>query len=112
MTGEGPIECYHRKIAKKFVACEGSITGRRFYGCGEEIGNCGFIEWVDMEYREAAKKALEKLWAKYEGCRAARTMEGVDHAKVVLKLQDYLKIVDLQYKNLVVDVKKIMQQQV
>ena len=34
---EGPVECYHRKIANKFVAFEGSIIGRRFYGCGEEV---------------------------------------------------------------------------
>ena len=37
VTEEGPVECYHRKIAKKFVVFEGSITGRRFYRCGEEV---------------------------------------------------------------------------
>ena len=34
---EGPVECYHQKITKKFEAFEGSITGRRFYECSDEV---------------------------------------------------------------------------
>ena len=41
-----------------------------------------------MEYPEATKKALHKLWARYEGCCATRTKEGAHHAQVVLKLEE------------------------
>lgn len=116
---EGPVEneealflCYHLKIAKKLVAFEGNLTGRRFHGCGPELGKCGFIHWVDKEWPEAMKMALQKLWGKYEECNAARTQKWLDHADVVLKLQDKIKQLHLQYTNLVADLNKILDQQV
>ncbi|XP_048552284.1 uncharacterized protein LOC125532176 [Triticum urartu] len=52
----------HRQRAGKFVAFEGTDTGRRFIGCATEDGvNCGVLEWVDAPWPVILQRCLSKL---------------------------------------------------
>lgn len=63
---DGGRLCSHKHPVERGVAFESINTGRRFYGCPEQEGyNCG-VEWVDLEWPDALKNALRKLWDMYE----------------------------------------------
>ncbi|KAE8788876.1 hypothetical protein D1007_36993 [Hordeum vulgare] len=53
----------HGKARERFVAFEGTSTGRRFLACAEQgADNCGFFEWVDPYWPIPMQNALLKLW--------------------------------------------------
>ncbi|KAE8775351.1 hypothetical protein D1007_52130 [Hordeum vulgare] len=58
----------HGKAIERFVAFEGTSTGRRFLACAEQgADNCGFFEWVDPYWPIPMQNALLKLWPKKLG---------------------------------------------
>ncbi|KAE8793736.1 hypothetical protein D1007_31571 [Hordeum vulgare] len=54
----------HHMRPLKCVAFEGTLTGRRFYGCPvQENGvNYGVVEWVDGPWPPVLQRCLDKLW--------------------------------------------------
>nr|XP_020185124.1 uncharacterized protein LOC109770825 [Aegilops tauschii subsp. strangulata] len=81
----------HRERAGKFVAFEGTDTGRRFVGCATEDGvNCGVLEWVDAPWPvEKLKKELDSLGNQYS--------QLVDDVSKLFDYQDGQKSHDRNY---------------
>ncbi|KAF7047199.1 hypothetical protein CFC21_056150 [Triticum aestivum] len=77
----------HRQRAGKFVAFEGTDTGRRFIGCATEDGvNCGVLEWVDAPWPIILQRCLTKLWDMYHEQNLGRAQENEAHGTEVAKL--------------------------
>ncbi|XBI13113.1 hypothetical protein VPH35_139888 [Triticum aestivum] len=82
----------HRQRAGKFLAFEGTDTGRRFIGCATEDGvNCGVLEWVDAPWPVIMQRA----------------QDNEAHGIEVAKLQKELDSLANQYSQLVDDVSKL-----
>nr|XP_045090357.1 uncharacterized protein LOC109766786 [Aegilops tauschii subsp. strangulata] len=122
----------HRQRAGKFVAFEGTDTGRRFIGCAtesENIGmseyctcskehwkhmkhiddgvNCGVLEWVDAPWPVIQQRCLSKLWDMYHEQNLGRAHDNEAHGIKVAKLQKELDSLANQYSLLVDDVSKL-----
>ena len=40
------------------------LTGRRFLGCGAEVVECNYVEWIDPEHMSPQlRRALRSLWS-------------------------------------------------
>ncbi|XBH64731.1 hypothetical protein VPH35_118438 [Triticum aestivum] len=92
----------HRQRAGKFVAFEGTDTGRRFIGCATEDGvNFGVLEWVDAPWPVILQRCLSKLWDMYHEQNLGRAQDNEAHGIEVAKLQkelDSLAINELKEK--------------
>ncbi|XBI72570.1 hypothetical protein VPH35_066494 [Triticum aestivum] len=77
----------HRQRAGKFVAFEGTDTGRRFIECATEDGvNCGVLEWVDAPWPVILQRCLSKLWDMYHEQNLGRAQDNEAHGIEVAKL--------------------------
>uniref|UniRef100_A0ACD5WU87 Uncharacterized protein n=1 Tax=Avena sativa TaxID=4498 RepID=A0ACD5WU87_AVESA len=74
------LRCKHDKPLHKFVAFEGSDTGRKFLGCGCKEGMCDTFHWVDLEWPPTLQKALIRLWGMYEEEKDTRISGNVEYA--------------------------------
>ncbi|KAF7019264.1 hypothetical protein CFC21_032458 [Triticum aestivum] len=102
----------HRQRAGKFVAFEGTDTGRRFIGCATEDGvNCGVLEWVDAPWPVILQRCLSKLWDMYHEQNLGRAQDNEAHGIEVAKLQKELDSLANQYSQLVDDVSKLFDYQ-
>ncbi|KAI5009907.1 hypothetical protein ZWY2020_012044 [Hordeum vulgare] len=65
----------HGKATERFVAFEGTNTGRRFLACAEQ--------WVDEEWPEHLQNALHKLWLTYEDRKHDNRMACLEHSSTI-----------------------------
>uniref|UniRef100_A0ACD6ANV9 Uncharacterized protein n=1 Tax=Avena sativa TaxID=4498 RepID=A0ACD6ANV9_AVESA len=64
---DGEVPCDRGLKLRRYVAFEGSNTGRRFLGCTNQVGPvCKAVVRVDLEWPDALKKCLAQLWEMYE----------------------------------------------
>lgn len=76
----------HSMRPKKMVAFEGTLTGRRFLGCSEQVGvNCGVVQWVDAPWPEILQRCLEKLWETFHEQNLGRVNDKEAHEREVAK---------------------------
>ncbi|VAI23613.1 unnamed protein product [Triticum turgidum subsp. durum] len=102
----------HRERAGKFVAFEGTDTGRRFIGCATEDGvNCGVLEWVDAPWSAILQRCFTKLWDMYHEENLGRVQDKEAHEIEVEKLKKELDSLGNQYSQLVDDVSKLFDYQ-
>ncbi|VAI21492.1 unnamed protein product [Triticum turgidum subsp. durum] len=92
----------HRERAGKFVAFEGTDTGRRFIGCA--------TEWVDAPWPVILQRCLTKLWDMYHEENLGRVQDKEAHEIEVEKLKE-LDSLGNQYSQLVDDVSKLFDYQ-
>uniref|UniRef100_A0A453BYY0 Zinc finger GRF-type domain-containing protein n=1 Tax=Aegilops tauschii subsp. strangulata TaxID=200361 RepID=A0A453BYY0_AEGTS len=92
----------HRERAGKFVAFEGTDTGRRFVGCA--------TEWVDAPWPVILQRCLTKLWDMYHEENLDRVQDKEAHEIEVEKLKE-LDSLGNQYSQLVDDVSKLFDYQ-
>ncbi|KAF7044116.1 hypothetical protein CFC21_053385 [Triticum aestivum] len=93
----------HRQRAGKFVAFEGTDTGRRFIGCA--------TEWVDAPWPVILQRCLTKLWDMYHEQNLGRAQDNEAHGTEVAKLHKELDSLANQYSQLVDDVSKLFDYQ-
>uniref|UniRef100_A0A453J434 Uncharacterized protein n=1 Tax=Aegilops tauschii subsp. strangulata TaxID=200361 RepID=A0A453J434_AEGTS len=93
----------HRQRAGKFVAFEGTDTGRRFIGCA--------TEWVDAPWPVILQRCLTKLWDMYHEENVGRVQDKEAHEIEVEKLKKELDSLGNQYSQLVDDVSKLFDYQ-
>ncbi|KAM3297509.1 hypothetical protein ACQJBY_039419 [Aegilops geniculata] len=102
----------HRERAGKFVAFEGTDTGRRFIGCATEDGvNYGVLEWVDAPWPVILQRSLTKLWDMYHEENLGRVQDKEAHEIEVEKLKKELDSLGNQYSQLVDDVSELFDYQ-
>ncbi|KAF7020574.1 hypothetical protein CFC21_033656 [Triticum aestivum] len=104
----------HRQRAGKFVAFEGTETGRRFIGCATEFSdgvNRGLLEWVDAPWPVILQRCLTKLWDMYHEENLGRVQDTEAHEIEVEKLKKELDSLGNQYSQLVDDVFKLFDYQ-
>lgn len=113
LVTESDRRCFlHRQTAGKFVAFEGTDTGRRFIGCATEAGvNCGVLEWVDAPWPVIFQRCLTKLWDMYHEENLGRVQDKDAHEIEVEKLKKELDSLGNQYSQLVDDVSKLFDYQ-
>ncbi|CAM0957774.1 unnamed protein product [Alopecurus aequalis] len=96
LADDGPrtILCKCNLVPEKFVAFEGSWTGRRFLACGGQNGEtCDFVQWVDAVWPNTLAKSLSKLWEMYNEVRDGRVRDAL--ANVEKRLNDRDEIAKL-----------------
>ncbi|KAF7099773.1 hypothetical protein CFC21_101369 [Triticum aestivum] len=93
----------HRQRPGKFVASEGTDTGRRFIGCA--------TEWVDAHWPVILQRCLSKLWDMYHEQNLDRAEDNEAYGIGVAKLQKELDSLANQYSQLVADVSKLFDYQ-
>ncbi|KAF7073391.1 hypothetical protein CFC21_078387 [Triticum aestivum] len=93
----------HRQTAGKFVAFEGTDTGRRFIGCATEVMNQVFMAVM--------QRCLTKLWDMYHEGNLGRVQDKEAHEIEVEKLKKELDSLGNQYSQLVNDVSKLFDYQ-
>ncbi|KAI4976942.1 hypothetical protein ZWY2020_050549 [Hordeum vulgare] len=71
---------------------EGSVSPS---STSPEDDKCGLVEWIDPEWHEAMKNALQKIWDMYE----QSIKENESKEKVILKLQEEKKIIQEKHHN-------------
>nr|XP_020150131.2 uncharacterized protein LOC109735332 [Aegilops tauschii subsp. strangulata] len=102
----------HRQRPGRFVAFEGTDTGRRFNGCATTDGvNCGVLEWVDAPWPVILQRCLTKLWDMYHEENLGRVQDKEAHEIEVEKLKKELDSLANQYSQLVDDVSKLFDYQ-
>ncbi|CAM0912740.1 unnamed protein product [Alopecurus aequalis] len=84
-AGPRTILCKCNLVPEKFVAFEGSWTGRRFLACGGQ--------WVDAMWPNTLAKSLSKLWEMYNEVRDGRVRDAL--ANVEKRLNDRDEIAKL-----------------
>ncbi|CAM0949994.1 unnamed protein product [Alopecurus aequalis] len=101
----------HKQLPARFVAFEGTNTGRRFLACAikNEVDNCGFVSWIDPEWPSTLENALCSLWSKMEETNAARIDEKIDHALMVQNLSADKVKVEKKYNSLIAEVNKLLE---
>ncbi|KAF7039425.1 hypothetical protein CFC21_049424 [Triticum aestivum] len=101
----------HRQRPGRFVAFEGTDTGRRFIGCATTDGvNCGVLEWVDAPWPVILQRCLTKLWDMYHEEDLGRVQDKEAHEIEVEKLKELDSLAN-QYRQLVDDVSKLFDYQ-
>uniref|UniRef100_A0A453SAA8 Zinc finger GRF-type domain-containing protein n=1 Tax=Aegilops tauschii subsp. strangulata TaxID=200361 RepID=A0A453SAA8_AEGTS len=93
----------HRQRPGRFVAFEGTDTGRRFIGCA--------TTWVDAPWPVILQRCLTKLWDMYHEENLGRVQEKEAHEIEVGKLKKELDSLANQYSQLVDDVSKLFDYQ-
>ncbi|KAE8814236.1 hypothetical protein D1007_08288 [Hordeum vulgare] len=77
----------HGKATERFIAFEGTSTGRRFLACAEQgADNCGFVEWVNPYWPIPMQNALLKLWQMYEDAKAYTRSDNLNSALTIQTL--------------------------
>jgi hypothetical protein len=66
---------------------------------------CGFL-WVDLEWPEATKKAIARLWEMYDESNSAQMKKQIQCKKDVMALDEEKDEMESKYTNLMCDVKK------
>ncbi|KAI4993775.1 hypothetical protein ZWY2020_008088 [Hordeum vulgare] len=79
----------HHMRPLKCVAFEGTLTGRRFYGCPvQENGvNYGVVEWVDGPWPPVLQRCLDKLWEMFHEQNCGRVLDKEKFEKELAKLK-------------------------
>ncbi|CAM0912400.1 unnamed protein product [Alopecurus aequalis] len=100
----------HKQLPERFVAYEGTNTGRQFLACAvkNEIENCGFVAWIDPEWPDSLQYALSSLWTKVEEVNHARISAKIDHALLVKNLMDDKTKAEKKYSSLMAEVNNLM----
>ncbi|KAF7110450.1 hypothetical protein CFC21_110555 [Triticum aestivum] len=115
LVTESDLRCIlHGQRAGKFVAFEGTDSGRRFIGCATEFQdgvNCGVLEWVDAPWPVILQRCLTKLWDMYHEENLCRVQDKEAHEIKVEKLKKELDSLGNQYSQLVDDVSKLFDYQ-
>ncbi|KAE8808649.1 hypothetical protein D1007_14720 [Hordeum vulgare] len=137
MVVESEPNCIlHKQRPGKFVAFEGSDTGRRFIGCATESYlteyassqvvshlsiyvllnlhdgvNCGVVQRVDAPWPPILRRCLIKLWDMYHEQNLGRVQDNEAHEKEVAKLKKELDSLGNQYNQLVNDVSNLFDYQ-
>uniref|UniRef100_A0A453B669 Uncharacterized protein n=1 Tax=Aegilops tauschii subsp. strangulata TaxID=200361 RepID=A0A453B669_AEGTS len=93
----------HRQRPGRFVAFEGTDTGRRFIGCA--------TMWVDAPWPVILQRCLTKLWDMYHEENLGRVQDKEAHEIEVEKLKKELDSLANQYSQLVDDVSKLFDYQ-
>ncbi|KAM3197147.1 hypothetical protein ACQJBY_072684 [Aegilops geniculata] len=102
----------HRQRPGRFVAFEGTDTGRRFIGCATTDGvNCCVLEWVDAPWPVILQRCLTKLWDMYHEENLGRVQDKEAHEIEAEKLKKELDSLANQYSQLVNDVSKLFDYQ-
>ncbi|XBI74707.1 hypothetical protein VPH35_068190 [Triticum aestivum] len=102
----------HRQRPGRFVAFEGTDTGRRFIGCATTDGvNCGVLQWVDAPWPVILQRCLTKLWDMYHEENLGGVQDKEAHEIEVEKLKKELDSLANQYSQLVDDVSKLFDYQ-
>ncbi|XP_051185584.2 uncharacterized protein [Lolium perenne] len=94
----GPERCHHHLPCHKYVAFDGTNTGRRFLGCGCKDNICETVFWVDQEWPQSLKRALLQLWHSFEEEKETRISGNVEYATANYQL--VLEKRELEKKNL------------
>jgi hypothetical protein len=68
--------------------------------------NCGFVEWVDLEWPEAMQKALARLWEMYESVDNAKMEQEINHIELIFKLTKENKNLEKAYTTEEADVSR------
>uniref|UniRef100_A0A8I6YVT5 GRF-type domain-containing protein n=1 Tax=Hordeum vulgare subsp. vulgare TaxID=112509 RepID=A0A8I6YVT5_HORVV len=102
----------HGKATERFVAFEGTSTGRRFLACAEQgADNCGFVEWVDPYWPIPMENALLKLWQMYEDAKAYRRSDNLNSALTIQTLTCEKKSLEDKFQELAKHVDTLFQAQ-
>nr|XP_020164470.1 uncharacterized protein LOC109749947 [Aegilops tauschii subsp. strangulata] len=77
----------HQMRHVKRVAFEGTVTGRRFYGCPVQANgvNCGVVEWVDGPWPPVLQRCLSKLWEMFHDQNCGRVLDKEKFEKELAK---------------------------
>ncbi|KAF7057142.1 hypothetical protein CFC21_064464 [Triticum aestivum] len=101
----------HRQRPGRFVAFEGSDTGRRFIGYATTDGvNCGVLVLVDAPWPVILQRCLTKLRDMYHEENLGRVQDKDAHEIEVEKLKELDSLAN-QYSQLVDDVSKLFDYQ-
>ncbi|KAE8796799.1 hypothetical protein D1007_28096 [Hordeum vulgare] len=91
----------HGKATERFVAFEGTSTGRRFLACAEQgADKCGFVEWVYPYWPIPMQHALLKLWQMYEDAKAYRRSDNLNSALTIQTLTCEKKSLEDKFQEL------------
>ncbi|KAI4981169.1 hypothetical protein ZWY2020_021654 [Hordeum vulgare] len=102
----------HGKATERFVAFEGTSTGRRFLACAEQgADNYGFVEWVDPYWPIPMENALLKLWQMYEDAKAYRRSDNLNSALTIQTLTCEKKSLEDKFQELAKHVDTLFQAQ-
>uniref|UniRef100_A0A8I6XNX8 GRF-type domain-containing protein n=1 Tax=Hordeum vulgare subsp. vulgare TaxID=112509 RepID=A0A8I6XNX8_HORVV len=102
----------HGKATERFVAFEGTSSGRRFLACAEQgADNCGFVEWVDPYWPTPMQNALLKLWQMYEDAKAYRRSDNLNSALTIQTLTCEKKSLEDKFQELAKHVDTLFQAQ-
>nr|XP_020189523.1 uncharacterized protein LOC109775183 [Aegilops tauschii subsp. strangulata] len=79
----------HQMRPVKHVAFEGTVTGRRFYGCPVQANgvNCGVVEWVDGPWPPVLQRCLSKLWEMFHDQNCGRVLDKEKFEKELAKVK-------------------------
>ncbi|XBI40911.1 hypothetical protein VPH35_125441 [Triticum aestivum] len=105
-----PTCMMHHMRPIKCVAFEGTLTGRRFYGCPvqqSEGVNCGVTEWVDQPWPTILQNCLSRLWDMFHEHNCGRVVDKQKYEKHLAKLKTENDKLCIEYTKLVEDVSKM-----
>ncbi|XP_020181290.1 uncharacterized protein [Aegilops tauschii subsp. strangulata] len=105
-----PTCMMHHMRPIKCVAFEGTLTGKRFYGCAvqqSEGVNCGVTEWVDKPWPPILQNCLSRLWDMYHEHNCGRVVDKQKYEKHLAKLKTENDKLCIEYTKLVQDVSKM-----
>ncbi|KAF7047526.1 hypothetical protein CFC21_056450 [Triticum aestivum] len=110
----------HQMRHVKRVAFEGTVTGRRFYGCPVQANgvNCGVVELVDGPWPPVLQRCLSKLWEMFHEQNYGRVLDKdkfekelakvkSEHGRELAKLKMKNDNLCIEYTKLVDDVSKM-----
>lgn len=72
----------------------------------QTMENCGFQSWVDEEWPDSLKDALQKLWAMYYECKSAAIEERDHSSKMVKDLTEEKDKIEKKYADHVASLRK------
>ncbi|CAM0951882.1 unnamed protein product [Alopecurus aequalis] len=109
-VGSSVVCRVHKLKPDRQVAFEGSNTGRRFLVCplGNQVENCGVVDWIDGEWPDTLQNCLAKLWAMYEESENSLISAKYEHSVVVKNLGKEKEKVEEKYSTLICDMNKLM----
>jgi hypothetical protein len=74
----------------------------------QEVTNCGFVSWVDVEWPVKLHNALGKIWGMYNGSLGERLDESAELFHQLKELTAKNSKYEKKYCSLVNDVNKMM----
>ncbi|CAM0907910.1 unnamed protein product [Alopecurus aequalis] len=74
---------------------------------GDDVENCGFVEWVDPEWHDSFEHALAQLWAKYQDTKDNLIEKDYNNAIMVHNISEEKKKVEKKYSSMLESMNKL-----